>query len=220
MRCSILVREAVPDRYCRFCKRLPSQTGQEQACSRITWLVGRDRAEKGPNTQENGCWLPPGDHIQSETLFETRQDQDRGMNGSASLLHSWHWVLSTLTLQFGLIFLCHHTASWWFLSALLKIRMIFIMNWKAKNLLHTLAWWLKKQWRSKKEVWCLCRQLSKEKITKDQEYTREVETKWKKQTQNWQSEKEQKLKGKEKQILKISWGNLGKRKQKTETKTN
>ena len=62
--------------------------------------------------------------------------------------------------------------------------------------------------------------LSKEKITKDQEYTREVETKWKKQTQNWQSEKEQKLKGKEKQILKISWGNLGKRKQKTETKTN
>ena len=62
--------------------------------------------------------------------------------------------------------------------------------------------------------------LSKEKITKDQEYTREVETKRKKQTQNWQSEKEQKLKGKEKQILKISGGNLGKRKQKTETKTN
>ena len=53
------------------------------------------------------------------------------------LLHSWHWVLSTQTSQFGLIFLCHHTASWWFLSALLKIRMIFIMNWKAKNLLHT-----------------------------------------------------------------------------------
>ena len=50
----------------------------------------------------------------------------------------------------------------------------------------------------------MCRQLSKEKITKDQEYTREVETKRKKQTQNWQSEKEQKLKGKEKQILKIS----------------
>ena len=23
-----------------FCKRLPSHTGQEQACSRITWLVG------------------------------------------------------------------------------------------------------------------------------------------------------------------------------------
>ena len=43
-----------------------------------------------------------------------------------------------------------------------------------------------------------------DKITKDQEYTREVETKRKKQTQNWQSEKEQKVKGKEKQILKIS----------------
>ena len=37
---------------------------------------------------------------------------------------------------------------------------------------------------------------------------------------NGQSEKEQKFKGKGNQILKISGGNLGKRKQKTETKTN
>ena len=32
--------------------------------------------------------LPPSDHIQSETLFQNRQDQERGMNGPASLLHS------------------------------------------------------------------------------------------------------------------------------------
>ena len=47
---------------------------------------------KWPNTQENGCWLPPSDHIQSETLFQTRQDQEKGMDGPASLLHSWLWV--------------------------------------------------------------------------------------------------------------------------------
>ena len=48
---------------------------------------------KWPNTQGNGCWLPLSDHIQSETLFQTRQDQEKGMNGPASLLHSWRWVL-------------------------------------------------------------------------------------------------------------------------------
>ena len=43
---------------------------------------------KGPNTQENGCWLPPSDHIQSETLLQNRQDQEKkGMDGPASLLH-------------------------------------------------------------------------------------------------------------------------------------
>ena len=35
----------------RYCKRLPSHIGQEQACSRITWLVGcsvvRHHAENG-----------------------------------------------------------------------------------------------------------------------------------------------------------------------------
>ena len=50
---------------------------------------------KWPNTEENGCWLPPSDHNQSETLFQTRQDQEIGMNSPASLLHSWHWVLFT-----------------------------------------------------------------------------------------------------------------------------
>ena len=47
--------------------------------------------------QYTGKWLllPPSDHIQSETLFQTKQDQERRMNGPASLLHSWHWVLLT-----------------------------------------------------------------------------------------------------------------------------
>ena len=80
------------------CKRLPSHTGQGQACTRITRLVGcsfvcLSPCRKWPNTQKNGCWLPPSDHIQSKTLFQTRQDQEKGMNGPASLLHSWRWVL-------------------------------------------------------------------------------------------------------------------------------
>ena len=54
---------------------------------------------KWPNTQENGCCLPPSDHIQSKILFQTKQDQERGMNGPASLFHSWHWVLFNLTHQ-------------------------------------------------------------------------------------------------------------------------
>ena len=81
-----------------FCKRLPSHTGQGQACTRITRLVGcsfvcLSPCRKWPNTQKNGCWLPPSDHIQSKTLFQTRQDQEKGMNGPACLLHSWRWVL-------------------------------------------------------------------------------------------------------------------------------
>ena len=47
----------------------------------------RHHAENGC-TQENGCRLPPSDHIQSETLFQTRQDQEKGMDSPASLLHS------------------------------------------------------------------------------------------------------------------------------------
>ena len=47
-------------------------------------------------------WLliTPSDHLQSETLFQTRQDQERGMNGHASLFHSWHWVLFCFCLYF------------------------------------------------------------------------------------------------------------------------
>ena len=55
----------------------------------------------------------------------------------------------------------------------------------------------------------MCRQLSKDKITKDQEYARESE-KLKIRNKNKKTGNEQKLKGGEKQILKISGGNLGK----------
>ena len=55
----------------------------------------------------------------------------------------------------------------------------------------------------------MCRQLSKDKITKDQEYTRESE-KLKLKNKNKKTGNEQKMKGGEKQILKISGGNLGK----------
>ena len=58
---------------------------------------------KWPNTQENGCCLPPSDHIQSKILFQTKQDQERGMNGPASLLHSWHWVLFHFKLIFWIM---------------------------------------------------------------------------------------------------------------------
>ena len=78
------------------CKRLPSHTGQEQACTRFTRLfVCSSPCRKWPN---NGCCLPPSDHIQSKILFQTKQDQERGMNGPASLLHSWHWVFFCDTL--------------------------------------------------------------------------------------------------------------------------
>ena len=55
----------------------------------------------------------------------------------------------------------------------------------------------------------MCRQLSKDKITKDQEYTRESE-KLKLKNKNKKTGNEQNLKGGEKQILKTSGGNLGK----------
>ena len=54
-------------------------TGQEQACTRITWLFvcSSSPCQNWPNTQKNGCWVNSvdctlNDHIQSETLFQTR----------------------------------------------------------------------------------------------------------------------------------------------------
>ena len=72
----------------------------------VRLFVCSSPCRKWPNTQENGCCLPPSDHIQSKILFQTKQDQERGMNGPASLLHSWHWVLF---MQFSpqLCILCH-----------------------------------------------------------------------------------------------------------------
>ena len=55
---SVLVAWPVPIvKYCLL-------TGQEQACTRITWLfvclfLRSAPCQKWLNTQENGCWLPP-----------------------------------------------------------------------------------------------------------------------------------------------------------------
>ena len=70
-----------------FCKRLPSHTGQEQACSRINRLVVHSFVTMPKMAQFARKWLllPLSDHIQSETLFQTKQDQEWGMNGPASL---------------------------------------------------------------------------------------------------------------------------------------
>ena len=56
------------------------------------WLFVRSFVTMPKMAQYTEKWLllPPSDHIQSVTLFP---DQERGMNGPASLLHSWHWVL-------------------------------------------------------------------------------------------------------------------------------
>ena len=64
---------------------------QGQTCTRITWLFGRLFVVTMPKMAKyTGIWLltAPRDHIQSETLFQTRQDQERGIKGTASLLHS------------------------------------------------------------------------------------------------------------------------------------
>ena len=77
-------------------------TSQEQACTRIAWLfvcLFNVTMPKWPNTQENGCSLPPCDHNQGQTLFQTRLDQEKATIGSAVFLHCWHWIL---------LFLCRH----------------------------------------------------------------------------------------------------------------
>ena len=71
-----------------FCKRLPCLlTGKEWACTKIIWLTP---CQKWPYTHENGCWLPQSDHIHRQYPFP---DQEWGMIGRASVLHSWQWVL-------------------------------------------------------------------------------------------------------------------------------
>ena len=70
-------------------------TGQAQACTRITLLVGcsfvrLSPCRKWPNTQNNGCWLPHSNHIHGRYPFS---DQKLEIIGQASLLHGWHWIL-------------------------------------------------------------------------------------------------------------------------------
>ena len=61
-----------------YCKKLPSHTGQEQACTRITWLSfgWLSPCRKWRNTQENSFSLPHSNHIQDETLFQATLDQE------------------------------------------------------------------------------------------------------------------------------------------------
>ena len=71
-------------------------TGQEQACTRITRLFGWFGVimPKLPNTYEDGCWLPHGDHINRWYPFPDRtRNEEKLVNGQASLWHRWHWVL-------------------------------------------------------------------------------------------------------------------------------
>ena len=60
-----------------FCKRLPYHTGQEQACTRITWLSfgWLSLCRKWRNSQGNSFWLSHSDHIQGETLFQATLNQ-------------------------------------------------------------------------------------------------------------------------------------------------
>ena len=43
-----------------------------------------------------------------ETLFQTRPDQEKGLIGPTSLLHSWHWVLFHLFFVFLCPCLCNY----------------------------------------------------------------------------------------------------------------
>ena len=75
-------------RFYNFCKRLPCLlTGKEWACTKIIRL---SPCRKWPNTQENGCWLPQSDHIHRRYPFP---DQEWGIIGQASVLHSWQRVM-------------------------------------------------------------------------------------------------------------------------------
>ena len=71
-------------------------TVQEQACCRITWLFGCQHAENGPILRKMAIDCPLVITSIVETLFQTRQDHERGIICQASLLHSWHWVLFLL----------------------------------------------------------------------------------------------------------------------------
>ena len=84
-----------------FCKRLPSQWPRAGLLldHPVGWLfVCLSPCRNWPNSQENGCWMPPSNHINlGKTLLQTRPDQERGMIGPPSPLHSLNWVLSPFT---------------------------------------------------------------------------------------------------------------------------
>ena len=68
-------------------------TGQEQACSKITWFVVclfvRHHAENSPIHRKLVVVCPLSSAIMITSKVKPRQQyQERGMNGPASLLHS------------------------------------------------------------------------------------------------------------------------------------
>ena len=90
--------------------------------------------QKWPNTQENGCWLLPSGHIQSENLFQIRQYQKKGMNGPASLLHSWRWVLFVSLFKLYLhsiciwiLFVFVSVFNWWLYSIFSCIQFVSLL---------------------------------------------------------------------------------------------
>ena len=76
----------------RNCKRLPSHSSQEQAYSMITRLVVcffvtmQKMAQSTHRKMVVDCPLVITSKV--KLFFQSRQDQERGMNGQASLLHS------------------------------------------------------------------------------------------------------------------------------------
>ena len=63
---------------------------KSHCCLVVHSFVQVSPCRKLPNTQENSCWAPLSAHIHRWHPFP---DQERGIIGPASLLHSWHWVL-------------------------------------------------------------------------------------------------------------------------------
>ena len=66
---------------------------KEQTCTKITRLSVVTMPKIAYYTGKWFLTTSYSDHIQGDTLFQTALDQERGIIGPASLLHSWHWVL-------------------------------------------------------------------------------------------------------------------------------
>ena len=81
--------------YLWYCKRLPlhwSRAGLHYD-QPVVCLFVRHHAKNGLINRKMVVDCPPVITSICETLFQARQDQERGIIGPASLLHSWHWVL-------------------------------------------------------------------------------------------------------------------------------
>ena len=61
----------------------------------VVWLFGCHQDKNDPTHRRMAVNCHLATTSIGETLFQTIVDQERGKIGPASLLHSWHWVLST-----------------------------------------------------------------------------------------------------------------------------